>query len=146
MPVELFDDPIRQKVRKPCCDLADPKIRAKVDRDVEDLPGPDTANVYVYTNPCTTFCPWQLLNGTGRSFASIDGESDDEKLADLWVDWMASQMERLHAHGKVFLFENQAPDCRMPKAWDRPRLQKATENTGAIILPSCMCGWGLAPP
>ena len=63
-PVELFEDPIRQKGRKPCCDLADPKIRAKVDRDVEDLPGPDTANVYVYTNPCTTFCSWQLLNTT----------------------------------------------------------------------------------
>jgi hypothetical protein len=69
-----------------------------------------------------------------------------QKEANAHTAWLARTIAILHKLGKAFIFENQVPDGAYPKAWDHPALQAAIAETGALIIPTFMGEFGLAPP
>ena len=132
----------------PSMDVRRPEVRARLEMDVNELVGPEVANVWYFANDCSSYCRWMLVNGGTRTFKHPEGVSptQHEKDSNLVNNWTAKQLCSLSDHGKLFLLENQAPDGQYPKCWDMPAMQQAIEYTKAVIIPGSMCEHGLAPP
>jgi len=147
-PVEMYTNPDKREGYQEQFDCRRTCVQRQFDVDMASLPGPEVANVWYWSNSCRTYCPWQLRNGGTRTFAQPqgDGTRADETEANELTAWLASSITCLDEHGKAFLFENQSPDGRYPKVWDDPLLQTAIRKTGAVIIPTFMGEFGLAPP
>lgn len=55
-PVELYEDPLRQKGPRPEYDFKDPAVRKALLDEAKAMPGPDSPNVYELGVPCTSYC------------------------------------------------------------------------------------------
>ena len=148
-PVEVFEDPLRQKGHRPDHDLLDPAVRQKHLEQARDLPGPETPNVYHFGTPCTSYCDYALLNGGTRSFDSpggIDGERTQQEIdGNLFAEFTAELCETAYEHGKEFVVESSMPTGRYPKLWDQECIRRLRQRTGARIVPTHLCQWGLGP-
>ena len=60
-PLELYEDPDRKLGPRPQHDLSQPAVQKALLEDANSLPGPDVANVWIWENPCTSFCDFNLL-------------------------------------------------------------------------------------
>ena len=59
-----------------------------------------------------------------------DGTRPDEVKGNSCTLWLAKSLRLLSEAGKLFLFENQAPDGIYPKVWDDPDMQHAIATMG----------------
>ena len=148
-PVELYEDPLRQRGARPEHDLLDPEVRAKHLRKARDLPGPDTPNVYHFGTPCTSYCDYALLNNGTRTFEHPEGaagqETTQELQGNLFAEFTAEMCETAYDHGKEFVVESSMPTGRYPKLWDQECIKRLRRKTGARIVPTHLCQWGLGP-
>ena len=147
-PVELYEDPARQKGPRPEHDISDAAVRDRLLKDAASLPGPGVANIWQFGTPCASFCDYGLLNSGTRTCVTPqgDGSKPAEMLGNLFADFTAKACQILYANGKEFCFESSAPSGRYPKIWDLPNVAKMRRATGAVVVPMAMCAWGLAPP
>ena len=113
------------------------------------MPGPDTPNVYHLGTPCTSYCDYALLNGGTRSFEQPAGqpgqETEQELQGNVFAEFTADLCETAYAHGKEFVLESSMPTGRYPKIWDQECIQRLRKRTGARIVPTHLCQWGLGP-
>ena len=73
-PVELFEDPVRCKGRRPDHDVRDPEVKSRLLADAGESPGPRAANVWQLAPRCDSFSDWNLLNKETRAFANPEGD------------------------------------------------------------------------
>ena len=148
-PVEVFEDPLNQKGRKPEHDLLNPEIRERYLREARALPGPDVPNVYHFGTPCTSYCDYALLNGGSRSFEQPEGipgqQTQQEVEGNIFAEFTADLCETAYEHGKEFVLESSMPTGRYPKLWDQECIRRLRRKTGARIVPTHLCQWGLGP-
>lgn len=148
-PVELYEDPLRQKGPRPEYDLKDPTIRQALLDEARAMPGPDCPNVYEFGVPCTSYCDFALLSGGTRTYQEPRGDPQHmtatEEDGNMFCDWTCEMCLAAHSNDKEFIIENSMPSGRYPKLWDQPAIQKLQKQTGAMIVPTHLCEWGLAP-
>ena len=122
-PVEIYEDPLRQKGVRPEHDLLDPTIREQHLRQARDLPGPETPNVYHLGTPCTSYCDYALLNKGTRTFERPEGaegcQTQQEIHGNTFAEFTAELCETAFDHGKEFVIESSMPTGRYPKLWDQ---------------------------
>ena len=148
-PVEIYEDPLRQKGVRPEHDLLDPTIREQHLRQARDLPGPETPNVYHLGTPCTSYCDYALLNKGTRTFERPEGaegcQTQQEIHGNTFAEFTAELCETAFDHGKEFVIESSMPTGRYPKLWDQACIKRLRRKTGARIVPTHLCQWGLGP-
>ena len=114
-----------------------------------DLPGPETPNVYHLGTPCTSYCDYALLNGGSRTFEHPEGtegqQTQQEIDGNLFAEFTAELCETAYEHGKEFVIESSMPTGRYPKLWDQGCIKRLRQRTGARIVPTHLCQWGLGP-
>ena len=148
IPLELYGDPLQKKDRRPEFDLEDPKVAAHYLKETQALPGPNTANVWEFGTPCTSFCDFCLLNGGTRNYSAPEGRdplTSSERAGNYCCQLTCQMCEQLFLHDKEFILESSMPSGRYPKIWDQPAVQRLQEQTGSLIVPTHLCEWGCAP-
>ena len=105
-------------------------VRAELEEDMASVPGPDVANVYWWSNPCTTYCAWQILNGGTRTFSKPRGENPTkgEQEANAHTAWLAKSMKLLSITGKCLLLKTKPPMGGTPKRGMTPRCRKPSST------------------
>ena len=148
-PVELYEDPMKQKGPRPHHDLKNPTVRRALLDEVKAMPGPDSPNVYEFGTPCTSYCDYALLNGGTRTFQEPQGDPQQrtavEEDGNLFCEWTCEMCLAAYNNDKEFVVESSMPSGRYPKLWDQPAIQDLQRKTGALIVPTHLCEWGLAP-
>ncbi len=149
-PIEVYEDPMRQKGYKASHDVKDPDVRRRLIDQAKELPGPQVPNVYHLGTPCTSYCDFNLLNGGTRTFDQPRGNPDQltptEEDGNLFCDFTCDLCLEAYNHDKEFVIENTMPTGRYPKLWDQPAVQRLQRATGALFVPAHLCEWGLSPP
>lgn len=148
-PIEIYEDPLRQKGYRAEHDLKDPKVRKRLTDQAKELPGPDAPNLYHLGTPCTSYCDFNLLNGGTRTYERPQGDPDQltesESDGNLFCDFTCELCLEAYNHDKEFVVENTMPTGRYPKLWDQPAMQRLQRATGALFIPAHLCEWGLSP-
>ena len=67
-PIEVYEDPLKQKGYRADHDITDPAVRSRLLDQARELPGPNVPNVYHLGTPCTSYCDFNLLNGGTRTY------------------------------------------------------------------------------
>ena len=145
-PVELYEDPLRSRGRQEHNDVLINEVRQRLLKEADAPPGPDVANLWVFENPCTSFCDHQTAGGT-RTWDHPEGtgERDIEVEGNIFAEFACACGLALHKRGKGFLLENQPQRNIYPKIYDLPCFQEFLRVTQAVILQGSMCAWGLRP-
>ena len=148
LPVEVHEEPDYQRGYFEEHDVKRKEVLQDLKQQARALPGPLVANVWYWSNPCRSFCDFHLIGPGPRTFQRPEGDGtrQDEVDGNLYANFLAETCGELDASGKVFLFVQQASSGRYPKAWDMPKVIDMIKKTKAVILPTSMCEWGLAPP
>jgi hypothetical protein len=68
-PIEHSEDPLRQAGPQPCHDLRIPAVRQRLLEEARELPGPEAANVWQWSTPCTSFCDYSLQKAGARTWS-----------------------------------------------------------------------------
>ena len=148
-PIEVYEDPMRQKGYRPEHDLKDPQVRQRLLDQARELPGPSSPNLYHLGTVCTSFCDFNLLNGGTRTYDRPEGDPErltpQEEDGNLYCQFTCDLCLEAYLHDKEFVVENTMPTGRYPKLWDQPAIKKLQLATGALFIPSHLCEWGLAP-
>ncbi|CAK0869924.1 unnamed protein product, partial [Prorocentrum cordatum] len=73
-PVELYRNPLRPKEseRREDHDLSNPDVAEALVKEADAPPGPGVANVWMFENPCTSFCDHNTKGGT-RTWEKPEG-------------------------------------------------------------------------
>lgn len=149
-PIEVYEDPLRQKGYRAHHDLKNPEVRKRLLDQARELPGPEVPNVYHLGTPCTSYCDFNLLNGGTRIYDQPQGDPErrtpSEEEGNLFCDFTCELCFEAYQHDKEFVIENTMPTGRYPKLWDQPALQRLQRATGALFVPAHLCEWGLSPP
>ena len=146
-PIELYEDPDHRKGRKPSHDLLDPAVHAQQLLDAAAPPGPDTANIWHFACPCTSFSDFNVLNGGTRTFANPEGDGtvQSEIEGNRMAENTSELIEVLADNAKEFAWESSGPSGKYPKLWDVQRVRQARAKTGALVVAVDQCEHGKAP-
>ncbi|CAK0807166.1 unnamed protein product, partial [Prorocentrum cordatum] len=73
-PVELYRNPLHPKEseRREDHDLSNPDVAEAPVKEADTSPGPGVANVWMFENPCTSFCDHNTKGGT-RTWEKPEG-------------------------------------------------------------------------
>ena len=96
-PIELYDDPLQKRGKRPEFDLKDPHVAESLKAEAGALPGPDTANVWEFGTPCTSYCDFNKVNGGTRSYEHPEGNNPtateiDGNFVHSLANWARSSM------------------------------------------------------
>ncbi|CAK0882884.1 unnamed protein product, partial [Prorocentrum cordatum] len=147
-PVELYRNPLHPKgsERRGDHDLSNPDVAEALVKEADTLPGPGVADVWMFENPCTSFCDHNTKGGT-RAWEKPEGTgvNGKEVLGNARSQTTVRCIRNLHKWRKGWIFENQEHRGIYPKVYDLPEWLEILEETGAVIIPGTMCAWGLHP-
>ncbi|CAK0903497.1 unnamed protein product, partial [Prorocentrum cordatum] len=147
-PVELYRNPLHPKESewREDHDLSNPDVAEALVKEADTSPGPGVANVWMFENPCTSFCDHNTKGGT-RTWEKPEGTgvNGKEVLGNALSQTTVRCMRNLHKWRKGWIFENQEHRGIYPKVYDLPEWLEILEETGAVIIPGTMCAWGLHP-
>ncbi|CAK0826150.1 unnamed protein product, partial [Prorocentrum cordatum] len=147
-PVELYRNPLHPKEseRRGDHDLSNPDVAEALVKEADTPPGPGVANVWMFENPCTSFCDHNTKGGT-RTWEKPEGTgvNGKEVLGNALSQTTVRCIRNLHKWRKGWIFENQEHRGIYPKVYHLPEWLEILEETGAVIIPGTMRAWGLHP-
>ena len=146
-PIELYEDPMRKLKPRPEFDLKRAEVAEQLKAEAGALPGPETANVWEFGTPCTSYCDFNRVSGGSRTYSRPEGNNPTPTEVDgnYFCELTCELGQLLYNIDKEFVLESSMPSGRYPKIWDQPAAQRLQEATGALIVPTHLCEWGAAP-
>ena len=142
-PVELYEDPHRQRGARPDHDLSKPEVQAKYKKEVQD----HDSNVHWIACPCTTFCDWQLQNNGTRTFEVPEGQpTQKEQNGNVLSNFGAELFETSMLAGNFPIAESSGTSGRYPKQWNLPAWRRLIQRPDVDFIELDMCAFGLGPP
>ena len=146
-PIELYEDPLNRRGCREHFNLKNPAVVEKLKEEAYAMPGPDSANIWEFGTPCTSYCDFNRINGGTRSYECPTGENptETEKDGNYFCELTCDLCEALFHNDKEFVLESSMPSGKYPKIWDQPWVRRLQEVTGALIVPTHLCEWGASP-
>ena len=142
-PVELYEDPHRQRGPRPEHDLSKKEVQDKYKQEVRD----HESNVHWVACPCTTFCDWQLRNGGTRTFDQPAGQPTlKEENGNNLSNFGAELFEISMLAGNFPIAESSGTSGRYPKQWNLPAWRRLIQRPDVDFIELDMCAFGLGPP
>eukprot|EP00435_Cladocopium_sp_Y103_P032360 s4058_g8.t1 len=140
--IELYEDPHRQRGRRPDHDLADPAVQQRYLAAIDQ----DQFNVEWIACPCTTFCDWNLQNSGARTFDNPLGKpTEKEANGNILSTFGAVAFEKALDRGHFPIAESSGISGRYPKQWHLPCWQRLLRRDDVQFIELDMCSFGLAP-